>query len=274
MRQLSPEGQAAVSAIAQRTGFSTDAVTSMLFSVIAGNGSMAQFNHPEFGGSGQWMRGGMIMVSDMFNNALKAQVDNLCYELAQLVASQPGLTMTGSFQSQSQGGMASGMGMGGPMGGGQSSLFIPDTSANWWPSDLGMPASVGAQNSVRYAYFPGARRLAIDLNGHVTTYDTMDHQIGGFGQQQSGSGSFTFTSQYGLVDVASLPVVSGGMQQPAPQAMPQPAPQYAPQAAPAAPPLAQSEIMSALEKLADLHAKGILTDGEFSAKKAELLSRL
>jgi uncharacterized repeat protein (TIGR03803 family) len=27
----------------------------------------AQFSHPEFGGSGQWMRGGMIMVSDMFN---------------------------------------------------------------------------------------------------------------------------------------------------------------------------------------------------------------
>lgn len=274
MRQLSPEGQAAVSAIAHRTGFSTDAVTSMLFSVIAGNGSMAQFNHPEFGGSGQWMRGGMIMVSDMFNNALKAQVDNLCNELTQLVASQPGLTMTGSFQSQSQGGMGSAMGMG--MGGNQSSLFIPDTSANWWPSDLGMPASVGAQNSVRYAYFPGARRLVIDLNGHVTTYDTLDHQIGGFGQQQSGSGSFSFTSQYGLVDVASLPVVSGApMAQPAPMAPPPftPAPP-APQGAPSAPFLGQSDIMSAIEKLADLHAKGILTEAEFNTKKTELLSRL
>ena len=39
MPQLSPEGQAAINAISQRTGFSPDAVTSMLFSVIAGNGT-------------------------------------------------------------------------------------------------------------------------------------------------------------------------------------------------------------------------------------------
>ena len=45
----------------------------MLESVVNGNGAMAQFSHPEFGGSGQWMRGGMIMVSDMFNNYLKGR---------------------------------------------------------------------------------------------------------------------------------------------------------------------------------------------------------
>ena len=174
------------------------------------------------------------------------------------------------------------MAMGGGMGN-QSSLFIPDTSGTWWPSDLGAPASVGAQNSVRYAYFPGPRRLAIDLNGHVTTYDTLDHQIGGFGQQQSGSGSFSFTSQYGLVDVASLPVVSGpGLGQPAHAAPPPPPPPQPAPAEPFAPPpaggsatsLRQSDIMSAIEKLADLHTKGILTQAEFSAKKVELLSRL
>jgi len=33
----------------------------MLFAVLAGNGSMAQFDHAEFAGSGQWMQGGMIM---------------------------------------------------------------------------------------------------------------------------------------------------------------------------------------------------------------------
>jgi hypothetical protein len=31
---------------------------SMLQSVMDGNGTMAQFNHPEFGGAGQWMQGG------------------------------------------------------------------------------------------------------------------------------------------------------------------------------------------------------------------------
>ena len=61
---------------------------------------------------------------------------------------------------------------------------------------------------MRYAYFAQARRLAIELNGSVTVCDTQDHQIGGFSQQQSYGGSVTFSSQYGLVDVTRLPVVS------------------------------------------------------------------
>jgi membrane protease subunit (stomatin/prohibitin family) len=38
--------------------------------------------------------------------------------------------------------------------------------------------------------------------------------------------------------------------------------------------LKPEEIMATLEKLADLKAKGILTEDEFSAKKAELLKKL
>ncbi|MBK7424578.1 MAG: SHOCT domain-containing protein, partial [Propionivibrio sp.] len=94
---------------------------------------------------------------------------------------------------------------------GPASLFVPPapgTSGDWWPADLRWPNSTGAQNNVRYAYFAQARRLAIELNGRVTVYDTLDHQIGGFSQQQSYGGSISFNSQYGLIDVASLPVVS------------------------------------------------------------------
>jgi len=49
-----------------------------------------------------------------------------------------------------------------------------------------------------------------------------------------------------------------------------------PQAVPGAAPVIQSadEIMALLEKLGDLKAKGILTEDEFSAKKAELLKKL
>jgi hypothetical protein len=54
-----------------------------------GNGTMAQFNHWELGGGGQWMQGGMTMVGDMFNNSLKAKVDGLCFELSNLLAQQP-----------------------------------------------------------------------------------------------------------------------------------------------------------------------------------------
>jgi membrane protease subunit (stomatin/prohibitin family) len=46
------------------------------------------------------------------------------------------------------------------------------------------------------------------------------------------------------------------------------------QAAAAAAGMKPDEVMATLEKLADLKAKGILTDDEFSAKKAELLKKL
>jgi membrane protease subunit (stomatin/prohibitin family) len=42
----------------------------------------------------------------------------------------------------------------------------------------------------------------------------------------------------------------------------------------AAPGIKPDEVMATLEKLADLKAKGILTEEEFSAKKAELLKKL
>lgn len=78
MQALSPAGQQAIQDIAYRHGFSVDAVTHTLDTLLQDNASMAQFNHPEFGDCGQWMAGGMTMLSDMFNNALKFRVDNLC----------------------------------------------------------------------------------------------------------------------------------------------------------------------------------------------------
>jgi len=223
MKQLSTSGQQAINDIARRHGFSADAILSMLESVINGNGRMAQFNHPEFSGSGQWMSGGMTMVSDMFNNQLKGRVDCLCSELAQLLVNQPDLLGSGSFQSQNQGDRQQGNYAGEQLHNGntainpKASLFLPTASGNsvdWWPADLRWPNSNGAQNGVRYAYFAQACRLAIDVNGRVTVYDTLDHQISGFSQQQTYGGSLSFSSQYGLVDVTRLPVVSvDGMEQ-------------------------------------------------------------
>jgi membrane protease subunit (stomatin/prohibitin family) len=57
------------------------------------------------------------------------------------------------------------------------------------------------------------------------------------------------------------------------QGLQPPAPAPAPVAAPVAA-LKPDEIMATLEKLADLKAKGILTDEEFAAKKTELLKKL
>ncbi|MCK1384241.1 SHOCT domain-containing protein [Bradyrhizobium sp. 21] len=317
MQQLTDEGRRIVDDVARRHGFSSDAVLCMLLAVSAGYGNQAQFNHPEFGGMGQWSMGGMIMIGDMFNNYLKGRVDSLCQELSSLIQGQPLFQMPAQSQSQSQGGGGGWQGQAGGShqqqsngygntgyGGSGSSLFVPAASSNWWPADLGMAGSTGGQNNLRYAYFPAARRLAVDINGQVSVYDTGQHQIGGFSQQQSGDQSITFTSQFGLVRVADLPRVSpvntgAAPQQAAPQqtyaSQPDPLMQAAPwvQPAPSAPtpapppPMASSppnqfgapqaqhdEIVLLIEKLADLHKKCILTDSEYESKKAELLSRL
>ena len=290
MLQLSSAGQQAIQDVAQRHGFSFDAVLSMLGSVINGNGSMAQFSHPEFGGSGQWMQGGMTMIGDMFNNYLKGRVDNLCAELARLISNQPGLVRTGSFQSQSQNGStqvnAWGDGMSAPAGNTNNAgnLFVPaPVQPDWWGPDLRWPNSSGGQNGMRYAWFSQARRLAIETNGQVIVYDTLDHQIGGV-SQQSGGNSVTFTSQYGYVDLNQLPVVTINGVAPAPKMAPAPqAPIYNNKAPAYSQPVsnntyastgAEGDIFSSIEKLATLQSRGILTEQEYLAKKAELLSRL
>src|ERR1700733_14884125 len=122
---VTPDAENAIGDIARRYGLSREAVLAMLFAVHAGGGTMAQFSIPELGGSGQWMRGGMTMVGNMFANALKARADALCNELAQL------LTNTAVFPA--------------------STTIVQGafTSANWWPADLGIPSATGAQNDAR-----------------------------------------------------------------------------------------------------------------------------
>jgi hypothetical protein len=274
MLQLSPAGQAAITNISQRHGFSTDAVMSMLDAVLRGNGSMAQFNHSEFCGSGQWMRGGMTMVSDMFNNSLKGRVDNLCSELSNLIASQPGLMQSGSFQSQSQGAPSPSVawGSGGSSDAG-ANLFAPPPP-DWWGPSLRFPNSTGSQNNARYAYFAQARRLAVDVGGTVTIYDTLDHQIGGFSQQQSADGSMSCSSQYGTVPVSSLPVISINGVAPARASIGGSTGSTNSQPGTSSNSGVPAELLATLQKLADLQAAGVLTSQEFNAKKAELLSRL
>lgn len=276
MPQLSLEGQRIVSDLAQRHGFSIDAVTHMFFATLNGNGSMAQFSHPEFGGGGQWMQGGMLMLGDMFNHALKGRVDALCNEISAILANQPNLLHSGSFQSQSQGGgAAQAQSSGAPIG--SSSLIVPDPSELWWPQDLGAPSATGSQNNVRYAYFANARRLAVKTFNDVWVYDTLDHQIGGFSQQQGSGGSIQFTSQYGNVELSTLPVVSiNGQRQNQPAAVPSYTPPVASTTttAPVNPGFSADDVFTAIERLGKLHADGFLSDEEYAQKRGELLQRI
>jgi hypothetical protein len=254
--------------VANKYGISTNAVTDLTFCLMNSNGTMAQFNIAELGGGGQWMQGGMTMVGDMFNNNLKYLVDGLCMDLSNLI-------QQGAIQYKPLPKTENGQG---------------GFSGNWW-GDLGFPNSTGSQNDISYAIFNNIHRLAIKQNGNVTIFDTLDHNIGGVGQQQGGNYSVSFTSQYGNVDLNALPIISGGNKQ-------QPAPvqnneiQNNIVEAPIAPimeapiqPLEnnnnninntafEEDIFIKIEKLAGLKDKGILSVEEFENKKSDLLNRL
>lgn len=279
MQRLTPQAEREVASLAQRYGVSTDAVATLLDAVARGGGSMAQFNHPDLGGYGQWMRGGMIMLGDMFNNGLKATVDGLCNELLRLLDTNP-FVPAPSYGSQNSGGFGQ--------------------SGNFWPPELGQPNSAGSQNDMRYAYFAGSRRLAIQEHGAVTVYDTLDHQIGGVSQQQGSGYSVAFTSQYGSVNLSQLPVVwsSTGGAQPMPNAPSAPLPTASSSNNVTSPTnmdsfssgsststgssmssgssgsSSEDDIFAKIERLAALRDKGILSEQEFLAKKAELLQRI
>jgi len=272
---LTPAGEAAIADLAQRYRVGDPAVRTLLDAVVRGGGAMAQFSHPELGGNGQWMRGGMTMVGDMFNPGLQSTVSGICSELASMLASGTALVVPREPTS-------TGAGFGGFSGlGGQ-----------WWPAELGRPSSSGGQNDSAYAYFPGPHRLAIRQGEIITQYDTGDHMITGVQQQQGSRGSLEFSSQFGTFTVDSLPLVrhpgpTPSTPQPASSSPANQAPPPATSPATAPPPVAEpvparpagaattaSEIGAAIETLAGLRDKGFLSDEEFSAKKAELLARL
>ncbi len=168
--------------LAQRYHVSLDAVQTLQEAVRRGHGKQAQFSHKDLGGMGQWSAGGLTQVGDMFNADLKNKVDALCRALAQMGGSEPPT-------SDSSGSVA---------------------SNDRWPGRLGRPAATGAQNGMRYAYFPETRHIAVETDGKVTIYDSGDHRISGVSQQQSGRQELSFSSQLGTVQASDLPVEGTG----------------------------------------------------------------
>ncbi|MGB0684473.1 MAG: SHOCT domain-containing protein [Magnetovibrionaceae bacterium] len=171
-----------------------------------------------------------------------------------------------------------------------------------WPKHLGTPNAIGSQNNVRYAYFADSHRIAAAVNGSVSVYDALDHHIGGFGQQQGDESSITFTSQKGVVELMSLPVIwrdGAAVQASRPITKDQTASGTAPSShnseepdkepsqiqsqpsrAATSPPPAQTaaknaeDVFHLLEKLEQLIEKGYIDEEEFRAKKSELLKRI
>ncbi len=89
----------------------------------------------------------MLMIGDMFNHDLKARVDRMCAQLAGVAAA------TRTLEASARDAATSG-------------------GVRWWPEGLGLPSSSGAQNDMRYAFFPTERRPGDQRWGAVTVYDT------------------------------------------------------------------------------------------------------
>lgn len=263
MNRLTSRDQGIVDDLARRHDFSRDAIVHMLFAVRDGNGRMAMFSHPEFGGPGQWMHGGMLMLSAPFDHVLKARVDALCHEISECLADSSSLVASGTSSRAGEGGDS--VLTGSPSG--QAGLFASGYHEAWWPAGLGAPNASGAQDGIRYAYFADARRLAVQEGGSVRVYDTLDHRITAFAQQQGGGSSLTFTSQHGRVDLASLPLVSSDA------ALDTKTPGES-DVVPAAAEPGDGDILATIERLDALRQRGIITEEEFTAKKSELLGRL
>jgi hypothetical protein len=166
----------ALAEIAYRHRFGRPAVQAMWESMRRGHGNMALFDHAEFGGGGQWLRGGMIVVGDLFNEALTLRVGALCDELSQLFDTHP------EWRAEAP----------------------RPLSVHWWPAGLSAPSSCGAQSNLRYAWFPRQHRLAVERDGRVRLYDTEDHHIGGVLQPQGNLGELRFATLDGSIDLASL----------------------------------------------------------------------
>lgn len=249
---LTEEGRRMAEEVARRHDVSTDAVLTLLRALERGGGTQAQFSHPDLGGMGQWSQRGMIMVGDMFNTGLRARVDQLCNELADLAQ--------------------------------RHALFGGSRGFQWWPDGLGTPSASGGQNDMRYACFPDTRRLAVQRDGALNLYDTGDHRILGVSQQQSGGQDLTFTSQHGLVRLHELARIdeAGGPHREGAPPEPQrerPAVAMRPDApgSPARtrePPRADDDPFAKIERLHELQQRGVLTEAEFTEKKKDLLSRI
>jgi hypothetical protein len=246
MKALTKEGQQLIEGIAQRYELKSQSVEAMVKAVVQGNGSMAQFNIPELGGNGQWMRGGMTMVGDMFNNSMKAKVDKLCTELSELVSSKV------IFEEPTE------------------SVKSAGISSNTWPSVFGSPTSSGSQNNFRYAYFGPVRRLVIEENGKRSIYDTKHHNISGISQQQGSGNSYLFTSQDGPVDISSLTLIS----EPSEQTQELPEVPYDVTHSHLQSKSGEDDVFAAIEKVNKLYERGLITETEFNDKKKELLARL
>ncbi len=99
---FSTEDRQLIRTLAQQHGISEGAVEVLWLAVQAGNGTAAQFSHPELGGMGQWMAGGMVMVGDFSKTHLQSTVMQICTAIAAHLQEQRFATQSTPVSAPSQ----------------------------------------------------------------------------------------------------------------------------------------------------------------------------
>jgi hypothetical protein len=158
--------------LADQHGFSLGAITMLWTGLRASQGHQVQFNHPELGGLGQWQPG-QVMIGDMSDSTLKARVERACAELAQLARQLPPPPLLDNFVA----------------------LY-------------GEARLSGAQNGLRYAYFPRHELLVVQQGERVRKFSTAGYELYGVGQasQNGGQPALRFSTNRGYIDYDELPL--------------------------------------------------------------------
>lgn len=231
---FSTEDRQLIATLAAGHNISESAVETLWQAVEAGNGTAAQFNHPELGGMGQWMAGSMAVVSDFNEAHMQETITQLCTTIAtylqnRAVAADYGVMDQRQTQSQwsNPGGIvpsnvvpprpttAQSISASSTTDQKRSTADAaqPNTQTatvrqsagqQWWPDSLGLPNNSGSQNDMYYAYFAMHQRLALRIGNQVAIYDTGEHQISGISQRQSGTQNIGFRSPLGEVSLTQL----------------------------------------------------------------------
>lgn len=193
--------------LALKYGVTMTAIEALEAAIRAGRGKQARWNIDELGGVGHWQPG-MTEIS-IPDPEMRKRINALASELAKAIAEE-------SIDKAADE-------LGGVMDKIMSKVENPfteqrieqliaehDDLPDWWPAPLGdKPFLRGIVGGARYAYFPGANRLAIRRGDTVILYDTTGHLISGFHARSEGETiRILMQTRKGEVDLESLrPVV-------------------------------------------------------------------
>ncbi len=179
MTQPTTIGRGVFQELARAHGLEDETVAALARAVARGEGRVAEFNIDALGGVGAWAAGGSTRIARLNDAKLRAAVGAVCDALAARMA--------------------------------RDALFDGPVEGFWWPARLGeAPSFEGRHGAIRYAYFRGSRRLAVDLGpdqGGVIVLDTGKHAIGGFSADPSRGDAFgglCFGAGNDVVPVARL----------------------------------------------------------------------